>query len=376
MSAINLKCGCNEPNCEDNNDLWEYESLNTFSEIVGCTGCQKDEDEDGHLYHPDCFEKKHHSMNDKKKAKHRRTVMKTEEIIALSKEKRVKALQLFSKNLLEARSILHGVLQGNVMPLVKLGSGLARAAHHATPLVEEVSALAIADVIGIGAFAHGVALVLEVGLQAIKWSNGTITSHDFYLKTTQAVVGNLTGIIGSALGAFIGSLILPGLGTIIGGVLGALAGGAANKALREVVKWGFDYNEDSKRADLIVEALHFLDLPVFSLINEDVICSSFRKKSLSCHPDSTQVIAMDDDHKDVAKIQWQLLQHAKDVALIFYKNKHQFPEKCKENVKEKYDKEKREDKIVTFNRLRESLENPITSTQASPNPAILESKFQ
>ena len=56
---------------------------------------------------------------------------------------------------------------------------------------------------------------------------------------------------------------------------------------------------------------------------------------------------------------WQLLQHAKDVALGFLQNKNDFSVRAKNIIEKKYDAKNRN--MTTFAKLRESLDSPKTT---------------
>ena len=116
------------------------------------------------------------------------------------------------------------------------------------------------------------------------------------------------------------------------------------------------YEEDNKRADLVIEAFYFLDLPDHHLIDEDVVNGYFKKKALECHPNSPRVIAMNSMDKPKANLQWLLLKHANDTALGYLRNKEKFTRRCHDTIKKGYDPKKKE--FVTFDKLADSLHQP------------------
>ena len=116
------------------------------------------------------------------------------------------------------------------------------------------------------------------------------------------------------------------------------------------------YDQDNKRAELVIEAFYFLDLPEYHLIDEDVVKGSFKKKALECHSNSPRVIAMDSLAKAKANMQWLLLKHANDVALGYLSHKEKFTRRCQETIKKGYDPKKME--FVTFDKLATSLHQP------------------
>ena len=181
----------------------------------------------------------------------------------------------------------------------------------------------------------GVALLvcaIEVGSGVWKFSKGEITSNQFKEKSCKAIVGKFISSFGcQAIGAAIGTAILPGLGTIVGVVIGSLVAAGANFISRKIVAIAFD-DEPAQRAGLVIEAFHLLELPAYHLITEKVVAATFRKQALECHPDSARVQAKDQVEQAKAKIHWQLLQHAKDVALGFLQKKNDFSVRAKDII--------------------------------------------
>jgi len=109
------------------------------------------------------------------------------------------------------------------------------------------------------------------------------------------------------------------------------------------------------RADLVVEAFYFLDLPRLELIDETVVKSKYRKAAVQCHPDSAKVIALtSEEDKAKASLKWQLLQHAKDVALGYLEGQDNFTRRCQNRIREKFDPTKHEN--LTFETLKKHLD--------------------
>ena len=363
--AINLACSLRDV-CLDNNEMWEDETLDKYNEIIGCNACFSDDNEDGYLYHPDCYEKKHRFFNSKTKDMHMtsRKVLKTSDLGKLSKEERIMKLKTDMSITFNTINTLLPSIPNAAGVAVAVGKGLSN--YGVVNIVDEIGSLALnigeGTTIGLGAGLAGAALIIELGYQARQWSLGMISSEEFKMKGIQAVVGTFSSFTCATIGSLIGTAVGgPGLGTFVGGVIGAIVGGVAGYTSRIIVEWTFDYDEDSRRSDLIIEAFHFLDLPALHLINEKVVEQSFRKIALECHPDSVRVRARDARERSIAEVQWQLLQHAKDVALGFLKNKHYFSQRCKEAIKKKYDPRERD--MATFNDLLDSLEENITSSE-------------
>ena len=362
--AANLTC-CLRDICKDNNEMWEDETLDKYDEIIGCNACFSDENEEGYLYHPECYHKKHGFLNSKLKDKHMtsRKVLKTVDLKKLSKAERIMRLKTDMTLTFNTINTLLPSLPNAAAAAIAVGKGMTNIG--VVNVVDEIGSLTLnlgqAATLGLGAGLSSAALVIELGYQARQWSKGTITSEEFKMKGIQATVGTLSSFACATIGTLIGTAVGgPGLGTFIGGVIGAIVGGVAGYTGRVMVEWGFDYDEDSKRSDLIIEAFHFLDLPAFHLINEKVVEQSFRKMALECHPDSVRVKARDARERSIAEIQWQLLQHAKDVALGYFKNKHCFSQRCKDSIKKKYDPRDRE--TATFNDLKDSLDESAKSS--------------
>jgi len=367
--AKNLRC-CLSDICFDNDEMWEDETLDKYTEIIGCNACFIDENEDGYLYHPECYKKKHDFMNTKSKNNHfnSKKVLITEDLKTLSKADRI--LKIKPDCTLTFSTINTFLPSLPNVTAAAIAVGKAAINTGTINVVDEIGTVVLSlgegAALGLGAGLAAGALVIELGYHARQWSKGSITSEDFKVKGIQATVGSLSSFACATIGSVIGSAIVPGLGTFIGGVIGALVGAVAGYTARKLVEWGFDYDEDSKRADLIIEAFHFLDLPAFHLINERVVEQSFRKLALECHPDSVRVKARDARERSIAEVQWQLLQHAKDVALGYFMNKHCFSQRCKTTIKKKYDPLNRD--TATFNELNDSLDE---SKNSANNKVIL-----
>ena len=127
---------------------------------------------------------------------------------------------------------------------------------------------------------------------------------------------------------------------------------------RKIVAIAFD-DEPAQRAGLVIEAFHFLELPAYHLITEKVVPATFRKHGLECHQDSARVQAKDQVEQAKAEIHWQLLQHAKDVALGFLQNKNDFSVRAKNIIERMYDAKNKN--MTTFTKLRKSLDSPKTT---------------
>ena len=207
-------------------------------------------------------------------------------------------------------------------------------------------------------------LGLEIGSLAIDWTSGKIDSEKFRDGAIDAVVSSLGGSscarLGKSIGSAIGSAVGGNAGGFIGGIIGAIVGLAVDHAKKAVVEYGIKYffgkDEDAAKAEIVIEAFHFLDLPAYESINESVVGSKFRKAALQCHPDAAKVQALTSEvEKDKAKFQWELLRHAKDVALGYLEGQDSFSARCQKMIREKYDPAKREN--ITFDQLKASLED-------------------
>jgi len=367
---------CNLCTADNSNDaridktkLTTDESWKKYQKIISCGECFKDEDEDSCYYHPDCYEIKHNApyMSDKKIQKHRAITRE----ITFDKAKSFMKLSSAQKRdfVMTSDSLVHaigGAVESAVPHLATLmmatSSTAARAASGvAVNLVDEIATVAatapggVGGAIGIGALANGAFLLCEIGDLAYKrWITGEIDSKAFKVGAIESVVGNLGSAVCSSIGAWLGSLGGP-IGTIIGGVIGAILGGFVNHyARKRVGKYYFDLEEDTARAEIVIEAFYFLNLPLPHMIDESVVGSHFRKAALQCHPDTAKVQAMTSkDEKAKAKFQWELLRHARDVALGYVKEEESFSARCHEMIKKKYDPAKKAH--ITFDQLKASL---------------------
>lgn len=352
--AVNLSCTI----CDDKTKFTNEESLEKHKSLTICESCYDDEEEEISLFHEKCFVEKHKHYKSKDKKQHTESAREfsTDELKDKSEEDRKKVLKDMVGKV--------AIWPSGDTALTTFGNGIvctsmlaARSLKNGTALLDELattgSSIGTGASIAIGAGISVAAATIEIGYYAAKWCNGTITSHDFKGKAIQAAVGNISaGVIG-ALGAFLGSLVLPGLGTMIGGIIGGLIGAVVSYGARKHVEWGFDWDEDRKRADIVVEAFHYLELPKYSLIDDSIVRSCYRKKALQCHPNSQRVVAMDPLEKATAKVEWELLEHSKDVALGYYKDEQYFSRSCKKRIRDLYNPNNRSS--VTFELLRANL---------------------
>ena len=360
-------CLHNDESCNDHSELWTDETMETYDSIIGCKECFDCKDD--YLFHPECFETKHKFFQKEIMKAHKRSQVKmaTPELKELSQSKRHMRLKEVSRTVTDvvlssSASIMPSLVQGGIPAFMQV----ARVAKYGVNVIDDVAAARY--MVGQGAsvaISGGVALstfLLEVGYHTVQWSIGNITSDEMKLGVCQAAVGNLSSLACTTLGGIIGSAIVPGIGAIVGGVFGAILGVAANYVTRRLAElmspWAWDYEEHNKRADLVLEAFDFLELPGYHVITEKVVEAMFRRQALECHPDSVRVKAKDTVGQAVAEANWQLLQHAKDVALGFLKNKDKFSRRCKDIIQTKYDSKNRLN--VTFTKLKESLDSPTT----------------
>ena len=257
-------------------------------------------------------------------------------------------MRLMTEGATDVKGIVAKVSAEIVAATPSIVRGGLRVAKNGVNVLDDVAVACYA-----GGISGGVAILvcaIEVGSAAWKFSKGEITSNQFKEKSCQTIVGNLMSFGSQAIGAAIG--------TIVGGVIGSLVGAGANFISRKIVAIAFD-DEPAQRAGLVLEAFHFLELPAYHLITEKVVAAMFRKHALECHPDSARVQAKDQVEQAKAEIHWQLLQHAKDVALGFLQNKNDFSVRAKNIIEKKYDAKNRN--MTTFAKLRESLDSPKTT---------------
>ena len=357
-------CLYNDESCNDHSLLWTDETMNTYDSIIGCKGCFDDEDDIGYLFHPKCYETKHKHFPKKTREAHKKSqvILATADLKKLSQSRR--HMKLATNGMEVSGTITIFSACGQAIPSLVQGSvEVARMAKYGVNVLDDVAAASCqvgpGTSLAISGGLAGLTCVLEVTYHTLQWSKGNITSDELKLKSCQALVGNMSSFACATLGGIIGSAILPGIGTFVGGVLGAIVGIGVNFSTRRLVEWGFGFDEHSKRADLVIEAFDFLELPGYHLITEKVVEATFRKQALECHPDSVRVKARDAQGQAVAEANWELLQHAKDVALGFLKNKDNFSLRCKDIIQTKYDPINRTS--TTFKKLRESLDSPKTT---------------
>ena len=135
----------------------------------------------------------------------------------------------------------------------------------------------------------------------------------------------------SVVSGVVGLLAAGPVGGVAGMVLGHIASKAATKVAFEKVENMFGYDENFKRAELAAEAFQYLQIDS-KFLKEQMNCSdssrckknierSFRNNSHECHANSPKVIAMDEEEKARAKVEWELLSHAKEIAVGFFQNK-------------------------------------------------------
>ena len=203
-------------------------------------------------------------------------------------------------------------------------------------------------------------LDVEPGSPAFDWSKGKIESKEFTTSAANAVATSLGNSACARLKKYTGSVVGSAIGGIASGVIGAFIGGINGAIAGQVVVYGIKYflekDEDAARAEIVIEAFHFLDLPAYESIDKSVVGSKFRKAALQCHPDTAKVQALTSEvEKAKAKFHWELLRQAKDVALSYLQGRDSFSVRCQKMIREKYDPAKREN--ITFDQLKASLGN-------------------
>ena len=203
-------------------------------------------------------------------------------------------------------------------------------------------------------------LDVEPSSPAFDWSKGKIESKGFAAGVVNAAVTSLGDTTCAQLKEYIGPAVGSAIGGIAGGVIGAFIGGIIGAIAKQVVEYGIKYflekDEDAARAEIVIEAFHFLDLPAYESIDKSVVGSKFRKAALQCHPDTAKVQALTSEvEKAKAKFQWELLRQAKDVALSYLQGRDSFSVRCQKMIREKYDPAKREN--ITFDQLKAPLKD-------------------
>ncbi len=82
------------------------------------------------------------------------------------------------------------------------------------------------------------------------WADDSLSSGQKWGRTAQAGISTAGSIGGGALGATIGSVILPGIGTVIGGMVGSMAGGWLGDVAG---KWLTDDGQERPEGKLRIE---------------------------------------------------------------------------------------------------------------------------
>ena len=119
-------------------------------------------------------------------------------------------------------SYVGGVIPSVVHPLKIAGGVLLDDVVYLSS--KGVATLSPTTAIGVGEAVQGGFMVAEIGYYGYKWAVGEIDSHEFKMKSVEAIVGSLSSMACATAGSLIGSFICPGLGTVIGGVIGSLIG--------------------------------------------------------------------------------------------------------------------------------------------------------
>lgn len=375
MSKTNAdKCVCNycvDPDCDDPNrdclPLDEKESMQKYAKIASCGECFKDETEESCWYHLACFGRKHckPGMNSKKIDLHRATYKEIAvgDLLKMSyAQKKMfvqtpNSLYTYQSRVMSVGGALESAVSMIPVGMKAFGATAANSLDEiAAGTMRGMGSVGVGTAVAVGGLANLALLGAECGLLAYQWGKGSIDTRQLRDRMTTAFVANLGSFGCATIGTLIGTAILPGVGTLVGGVIGAIVGGGVNYVTRKKMKAYFDRDEDFARADLIVEAFYFLELPAYHLINESVVAAAFRQKALDCHPNSPKVIAMDQEGKEGAKFQNELLAHSKDVAQSFLQNRKNFSDQCKQRIMENYDPNNKEN--LTFDKLKKHLEKP------------------
>ena len=209
----------------------------------------------------------------------------------------------------------------------------------ATELAELVGTRGLSKVVLSSAKANaiGAALMFGVSLSfdVVQFFRGKITAKEFAVAQFEnlissvasgglscafsiggAALGSLFGPIGSMLGLFVGGLI--------GGVAGYLAGKFSARKIAEAMGW-CTTPEDEQKADLMVDAILLLEVPLpngnLEEIREGDIMKCFRSKALEHHPDKLPVDASEKE-KSECQLMWGLIDFSRNTLVAYSRDPH------------------------------------------------------
>ena len=176
--------------------------------------------------------------------------------------------------------------------------------------------------------AYGTSLVNHCSLAFFR---GQICAAEFASVVKERMVtsaaAGLAGTAGAVLGAVVGGLIGGPPGAVflwfVGSIIGGVVGEVATSKLGEKLGW-FTKPEDEQKADVIVDALLILEVPLpnrnFKEIREDDVMKCFRRKALQYHPDKLPSNASE-QQKQESSLAWNLIDFSRSVLISFCQNR-------------------------------------------------------
>jgi len=143
----------------------------------------------------------------------------------------------------------------------------------------------------------GMMTVYSMGVHFFEWKRGVISAKQFWAYVAVDAAANasvcVTGLTAGLAGAYIGSLIFPGVGTILGSIIGSLGGGFLAKKYiepdvrRYLASSTIDMKpvEQASTEDLYQKALEKLN--VYTDTPTELIKKSRHDYLMALHPDKT-----------------------------------------------------------------------------------------
>ncbi|XP_063710828.1 uncharacterized protein LOC134839263 isoform X1 [Symsagittifera roscoffensis] len=183
-------------------------------------------------------------------------------------------------------------------------------------------------------------------------------------SSVSALVGSLFGPVGTMLGYFAGGLI--------GGIVGYWAGKMGAKKIADKMGW-CKLPEDEQKADVIVDALVLLEVPlpngnVEEIIEEDVM-KCFRRKALRYHPDKLTADASERE-KSECKLSWCLISFSRNTLVAYSKDPQSLSGKVVKLVNRNWRRKKDQ---VDMLRMKEKIE--ALGKKQKPELAVEKPKF-
>ena len=233
-----------------------------------------------------------------------------------------------------------------------------RALIVATELAETVGTRGLLNVTLSSAKANAIGAAVMFGanlaIDVVQLFRGKITAKQFAVATFENFASSVTsGVVSwgcSAAGAFVGSFFGP-IGTVVGFFAGGLIGGIAGywsgkmgaKKIAEEMGW-CKIPEDEQKADVIVDALLILEIPLpngnVAEIREEDVMKCFRRKALRHHPDKLPADASEKE-KSECLMAWALIDFSRTTLVSYSRDPQSLSGKVVELVNKNW-KQKRD----------------------------------